>query len=212
MSKVERLLKGVAREHFTNEELELYHKDAVDESTRDWMTAHLDLCLICERKLARIETMEDLANVTTTEEEFVRGLIPQILGQETPNPFATLKDAVAEFQAKLRSLHIHFEAASGVHAATEDSKAYRGETENGLCWNIMEEKSGSLFISLGSSQMEWKEYQIAVTLGHIQKIVTLEVDPVTEDQVGADFVFTQQERSELSSEPEIQLALVGTSG
>ncbi len=68
-------------------------------------------------------------------------------------------------------------------------------------WRIVEEESGNLVIRFGSHDVELLEgVKLVLKAGTVQKMVELE--RVTEDQVGAEVIFTREERTDQLKMPE----------
>jgi hypothetical protein len=200
-NNVEQLLKDAVRRHLSDEELGIYNEDAVDEVAGARMKAHLSRCWICDRRLSMMQEMlEAYSKEPVTDEDIA--LIEHLLHrkpEEPPVPRGWLADFAAWWQQqRIRP------ALVGAYSAPVRSQPQDGQTEDGaLRWRVVEDEWGDLVVRFGSHRMELEGVNFVLKAGPIQKEVVLEA--VTDDQVGAEVIFTREERTEMPED--IQLTV-----
>jgi len=219
---VERILKGAVLMHLTEDELGAYHDNAVDEVTRSRIEAHLDRCLICERKLAMMQEMlATYHQETVTEEDIARA--KELLHPGMPKPEKTkekdTEDAVAlepvavirmvlpvAFAAWIKQHRIRVALAGARAAGTTEPQD--GQTEDGILrWRSVEEESGDLVFRFGSDHMELVGQKLLLKVGKIKKEVVLE-SKMRGKQAGAKTIFTREERMEMPEDEPLTLELL----
>ena len=190
--EVERLMHQALMAHISDEELAEYYDKIVNEGTRARIEAHLERCLICSRKW---EMMKGVLDAYYREPSLVH-LILQYLTQ-------VLRHVVTKW-ARERGLQFAFAAG-----AREAPIKAEGEVLNGaLWWDISEDGTGNLSVKLGSFILELEGTVLEVGIGKLSKRAVLKRVPGAEDQVGAEVVFTPEEREGIAPDAERWIEVV----
>lgn len=101
----------------------------------------------------------------------------------------------------------HYHGRPALVARGASPTVAEGQTEDGMLrWRIAEKESGELNIRLGSYNMELAGIRIILKAGAISKTATLE--PVTDDQVGAEVLFTRKERSQMPKDTSLTIDIL----
>jgi hypothetical protein len=182
LEDVEQLLedtKSVVRRHLNDDELASYYDNAVSQSTRTRMEAHLSNCWICKRRLAMMQ---------------------EIL--EGSDPLEQLIEAVAQLTAWWQRNFIHPALTEGYGLAAGLTQPQDGQTEDGsLRWRVVENRWGEFIVRFGSHRLEFEGVTLIVKIGGLSKRVTLR--KVDDDQVGGRATFTREERLQMPDDAQL---------
>ncbi len=196
--------------HLSDEELAGYHDGIVDdEITRPRMEAHLQRCLICQRRL------EFLQEVTAEAAAIEPSQIPDIyhetarrLLHPTRETLRALREGVQEEVEKLfRHLEFVLTLKEPQFAFATPGKPLKvKEGKHGVF--VKEDPDHNLIVRFGSKEMalEGRTIRFYTDTGEWHRDERLK--KVRDDQVGAEVVITRDERKSLPSETVLRAEIV----
>ena len=189
---IERLLKNAVLMHLSEEELGAYHDDAVHEAERCRMETHLARCLICSHKLQMMQDVLQSQGESIDDRDIVR--VKTLLDGQRALA-AVVSSIILAFNVWVKKRSIH----PGLRARFSTAKVEDGQMEDGsVRWRYVEKESGERFVRFGSHRLELEGLKILVKAGQISKTVVLK--SVTQDQLGAEVIFTAQESEKIPAE------------
>jgi hypothetical protein len=188
IEEVKELLRWAVSSHLEDDELAMYYDGVVSEVTRARIKAHLRKCKMCSERLKSLR--EGMREYYKPIIKSLFKILPQFLTQ----------------WARERGLQFAFAAG-----AKEAPIKAEGEVLNGaLWWDISEDGTGNLSVKLGSFILELEGTVLEVGIGKLSKQAVLKRVPGAEDQVGAEVVFTPEEREGIAPDAELWIEVVET--
>ena len=185
-------LKEAVLLHLSEEELGAYHDNAVHEADRSRMEAHLARCLICSSKLQMMQDVLQSHGENVDDQDILR--VKALL--DSQRAMATVVSSIiVAFNVWVKNRSIH----PGLRARFSTAKVEDGQMEDGsVRWRYVEKESGERIVRFGSHRMELEGLKILVQAGELSKTVVLK--SVTQDQVGAEVMFSAQESEKIPAE------------
>jgi hypothetical protein len=170
--------------HLTDDELDTYRGQGLDEIGLARAEAHLKLCLICERRLALLReegaALED-REVTAEDVAMVKRVMQQRRSQQqtdgsNPDEVATgrlLPDRLAEYLSQAAaSWQAHFMRRVAVRGSTE---VWNWQSDDGLLKAVATlEENTVLTIHFSSEKTEWEGARFKVRLGPVSRETTMQ--------------------------------------
>lgn len=189
---IEGLLEEAVLIHLSEDELGTYHDNAVHEADRCRTETHLARCLICSRKLQMMQDVLQSQGESVDDQDIAR--VKALLYSQ--RAVATVVSSIiVAFNVWVKKRSIH----PGMRARFSTAKVEDGQMEDGsVRWRYVEKESGECIVRFGSHRMELEGLKILVQAGEVSKTVVLK--PVTQDQIGAEVMFTAQESEKIPAE------------
>lgn len=203
LDDLETALKNARFQHLTEDELDSYHEQNLDDISRARAEAHLSLCLVCERRLALIkEESAALAEQRITDEDvaLVRHVMQQLKPHETrsdaqaeTNP--PLSDRLDEYlQQATASWRAHFMQRATLRGSVDKVEViWRWQSDDGVfkAHAILEENA-NLTIHFSSTDTDLKCWRLKISIGPLSR--ESEFGRVSESEVCARIEISRQER------------------
>jgi len=160
---IEQLLKNAKYAHLSEATLLSYRDSQLDEIGVVLADAHLNLCLVCDRRLDFLR--EEAAVLTMTAE-------PEITAG---NYFHTEMQRLASYIDDLLNAWMVLFRQPAMKGAGDGDEVWRYESEDGLlsAWAILE-SDASLTVHFSSPELAWEGARIRFRLGPFSKEVTLQ--------------------------------------
>lgn len=212
----EKELRAAKYNHLTEEELDSYHDQKLDEISQARVQAHLKLCLICDERLELLREESAALNnreVTAEDVELVKRVM-QRMGLPQPKPAGPanpvpLQDRLAEyFRQAVASWQAHFipETVRGVTARGVDDggrEVWKWRSEDGvLKARATLESNADLVIHISSGEPALDRARFKIRLGRFSQEVTL--GRVSESEVSARVRITRRQRPKNLSDISIE--------
>ena len=204
LKDIEQLLKNAKFKHLSEEALASYRDSELDELGLALADAHLELCVICERRLDFLrEEAEALENYEITEKD--RALIRETIRQLEPEP--TPQDNIqtrlaSYFDALVAAWVLPFSRVA-VRGTKDGDVIWKYESQDGLltAWARLE-KNANLTVHFSSSELAWEGARLRFRLGRFSTEVTLQRKGGT---VSAKIVIPRAERPKKMNDISIEI-------
>ena len=195
-------LNNFVTTHLSEEELADYHDGTVgDGITRTRLEAHLQRCLICQRRL------EFLREVTAEAAGIEPSQIPEIYYETAQRLLHPVRETLRALGKWLRELFIYHLTPEPQFAFATPGEPLDLESEDGKYGIFVEEdQNHNVIVRVDSTEMELAGTPIHFYAGEWQREVRLE--KVEDDQVGAEVVITPDERAALPTGTDLRAKLV----
>ena len=197
----------VIREHLTDDLFIDYISGSLTEEEQHAVLDHLETCNSCSARMEHllVRTHAWAGNLGQRRLAQIRRQILPTTLKNLANNYSLLERLEQEL-TKLILKPVFLTKPGYLYAATAVEQ--EGQTLNGtLQWYYGEDEQGNLAIRLSSFYMELQGTRVAVNIGILKRVVTLDV--VATDQVGAEIVINRSEIDELPWEEGISFELIG---
>ncbi|HYP27825.1 MAG TPA: hypothetical protein VE262_14000 [Blastocatellia bacterium] len=180
----EKELRATKYHHLTEDELDSYHDQTLDEIGQARVRAHLKLCLICDERLELLREESAALNdreVNAGDVELVRRVMQQ-MGLQKPKPASPLplQARLAEyFRQAVMSWRAHFMPAAvrgAGHRGAGDSgeEVWHWQSEDGILKaRATLERNADLVIHISSSESALDLVRLKIRLGLFSEEITL---------------------------------------
>jgi hypothetical protein len=172
----EQLLEDARFKHLSETTLISYKNDQLDEMALALADAHLNLCLVCERRLDFLKA-EAAALASYEPGESDRASIEDLIKKyEKPSEHSfTELDRLNSHVKDLKTAWLIPCGQETVRGPDDDDELWRYESEDGSLLAIaMSDHRGNVTIRFSSTELAWEGFRILLKLGQFRKEVTLE--------------------------------------
>jgi len=182
---LEKVLKNAKFQHLTDDTLISYRDEQLDGIKRKQAANHLQLCLLCTRRLVLFQgeraALDDPEDVTADE----YALISRVLQEKGPQPSkpgqaladVSVTDRFADYiRQALENLQAYFKKLAPVRGADPgDTEVWRCESKDGLFVTYaVIDQAGGLRLHFSSSDMALEGARLRVKAGLVTQETTLE--------------------------------------